>query len=325
MYRKKLISLSISVLFTVILCYILLQFVSLDNLVYVIKKIPIGTVLFAFVFHFATYIFRSLIISIFLRDTPVSFKNIFVAHLIQNLFVHVIPAGLGEFSFPFLLKKWVPMTRSLSSVILTKLLLLAGMMVLFFFSLFFIEMHHINIDNTGIWGLIMLVLIVFTILLIFQNKKITRLLKKIKLGKSSIYSNIKHFKDSIIVDLVKLKKWRVLTIVLVLVFLSNVSLASFYFIILNSLEIHLSIWDCLFISSIGLAFLVLPIKSVGGFGTSEGVWAIGMIILGYSEKVGIESGFVVHIIALFNVVVLFIVGMLLRGFSQLMQSNIVND
>ena len=86
--------------------------------------------------------------------------------------------------------------------------------------------------------------------------------------------------------------------------------------IFNSIDINLDIWDCLFLSSIAIAILILPIRSFGGFGTSEGAWALGMIILGYNEEVGIQSGFVIHIVVLINVTLLFLMGIVLRIFLR---------
>jgi len=73
----------------------------------------------------------------------------------------------------------------------------------------------------------------------------------------------------------------------------------------------LNFWQAIFISSIGIAFLILPIKSIGGFGTSEGSWAIGMVLLGFNKTTGIQTGFVTHFFALMNVILLFLFGLVI--------------
>ena len=65
-----------------------------------------------------------------------------------------------------------------------------------------------------------------------------------------------------------------------------------------------------------MPFLILPIKSIGGFGTTEGSWAIGLILLGITKKSAIQAGFVIHIFALINVIFLFLIGIIYVYFNK---------
>ena len=96
--------------------------------------------------------------------------------------------------------------------------------------------------------------------------------------------------------------------------LSFVSILLFYLVIMRGISIELSFFQVIFISSIGIVFMILPIKSIGGFGTTEGSWALGMMLLGYGKEAAIESGFVVHIYALINVFLLFLLGISFKYF-----------
>lgn len=100
--------------------------------------------------------------------------------------------------------------------------------------------------------------------------------------------------------------------VIAISFLSIMGIVMFYIIILYGLNIRLNVFQVIFVSSIGLVFLVLPVKSIGGFGTTEGSWAIGLMLLGFSKEIAIKAGFVIHIFALLNVTILFIIGILFR-------------
>jgi len=62
--------------------------------------------------------------------------------------------------------------------------------------------------------------------------------------------------------------------------------------------------------SIQVAILILPIKTFGGFGTSEGSWMIGMMALGIDKKIALETGFTIHIISLLSAFIFFIIGLL---------------
>ena len=314
MNKTKLLILITSLLFTIAMCYFLLQYVSIQYLLIGLRKVEFKIILIAFIVHLFTYLSRSIIIKLLLSDTKIKLREVFVAHLIQNFFVRIVPASLGEFSFPVLTKKWVPMSRSLSSILVTKLLLLCGMLILLFVSIFYVEIEFIEIDTSNYLA-ILIGLIIFVILLI-KIPFFKRLAKKIRIGKSSIYDYINHFINSIRLDLFKLRQTKYLIPIILLVLFTNLALAFFYLLLLNSIDINLDIWDCLFLSSIAIAILILPIRSFGGFGTSEGAWALGMIILGYNEEVGIQSGFVIHIVVLINVTLLFLMGIVLRIFLR---------
>ena len=76
--------------------------------------------------------------------------------------------------------------------------------------------------------------------------------------------------------------------------------------------IYLNLLQIVFISSIGIAFIIIPIRSIGGFGTTEGIWTIGMLLLGFDKEIAIQSGFTVHLIVLFNVLIFFLIGLLFK-------------
>ena len=100
-------------------------------------------------------------------------------------------------------------------------------------------------------------------------------------------------------------------ILLTLLSISGVML--FYMSVLRGMDIRLTFFQTVFVSSIVLLTLIMPIKSFGGFGTTEGAWAIGMMVLGFSKEISIRSGFVIHLFNLINVIVLFICGTVLRS------------
>lgn len=82
------------------------------------------------------------------------------------------------------------------------------------------------------------------------------------------------------------------------------------------MQIELNFLEVLFVMSINVAFLVLPVKSIGGFGTTEGAWALGLMVIGVAKETAIGAGFAIHILALLNVVLLFVVGFLWQSLAK---------
>ena len=89
-------------------------------------------------------------------------------------------------------------------------------------------------------------------------------------------------------------------------------LALFFKVILVKLDIPVSLIELYYIMSLQLAILVLPIKSFGGFGTTEGAWMIGLMSLGIEKKTALESGIIMHMINLASAAIFFALGLLAK-------------
>jgi hypothetical protein len=66
----------------------------------------------------------------------------------------------------------------------------------------------------------------------------------------------------------------------------------------------LSFSEAIFGASLAMLTNLLPVNGVAGFGTQEGGWLLGFSMLGVPEDVATSTGMGVHIVQLFNVVLL---------------------
>lgn len=309
--NKKVNSVILSIVFTILILYLLFQYVSLEAIWINITKVSIKFVVIAFFFHLGAYFARGGLLYFFLKDYKVNYFWILSAHFIQNFFVHLIPASLGELSFPFLIRKRIPYSNSLSSLILTKLIITLSIVIGFIGSGILIFREKIFYVFQYPWKLVLISVISCIVLVLFWfiSKAILKYKDSIKskLIKKAIDFIIQTFL-ALKIDLKKIKSPASLILVILLAISSIVFISMFYLYILKGLNVELNIVEIVFISSIGIAFMILPLKSIGGFGTTEGSWAIGMILLGFPERIGILSGFVIHIYALINVIIIFLLG-----------------
>ena len=77
-----------------------------------------------------------------------------------------------------------------------------------------------------------------------------------------------------------------------------------------AMGIDMTFWTVLFASSFAIITTILPVQGIGGFGTMEGGWTIGLMAMGVTKGIAISSGFSYHIIVLFYIGILGCIGIL---------------
>jgi len=301
MNKKNLIYLVITIIFILLI----LININLNDILKSIQIIGLKTIFLCLLVHFCVYVLRCLTMSIFLHKN-ISFFYLLNAHFVHNFYLSIIPASLGELSLPILLEKFVPKSKSFSILLITRFINLLIIIVLFIISiiLIFRDMIYIKLDFEKLLILIFIFIMISLLLYIFYKIKLYKLpiLNKISCKIHNIILNIK-----IIIKDLSFKKFILLIIITMLYILF---LALFYHIILQKINLSFNLIQLLFIMSIQVAILILPIKTFGGFGTSEGSWMIGMMALGIDKKIALETGFTIHLISLLSAFIFFIVGLL---------------
>ena len=310
--RKNIISFISSVIFTSLLLFFLFQYISIAEIIIAIKSISFKFIITGFVFHLSTYLLRTIVLNLFLKEENISFINLLSVHFIHNFYNHLIPANLGELSFPLLLKKKVTMSKSFAALFVMRLVTGGLTLLLFVISVFYI-FDVINIFDIQLKKQYLFVL--FLCILIFFIYKFRKIFIKVLLNiryLDKLYNKINIYFKSIKHEIIKLKKPRFLFKILTNTFLSIMGLIFFYMTLLKGLNIHLNVFQFIFVFSIVFIVLILPIKTLGGFGTSEGSLAIGLMIIGITKNSAIKAGFALHIYTLVNVIILFCVGILIK-------------
>ncbi len=301
MNKKNLIYLVITIVFILLI----LININLNDILKSIQIIGLKTIFLCLLVHFCVYALRCLTMSIFLHKN-ISFFYLLNAHFVHNFYLSIIPASLGELSLPILLEKFVPKSKSFSILLITRFINLLIIIVLFIISiiLIFRDMIYIKLDFNKLLILIFTIILILLLLYIFYKIKLYKLpfLNKIF---SKIYNIILNIKI-IIKDLSFTK----LILLIIITLLYILFLALFYYIILQKINISFNLIQLIFIMSIQVAILILPIKTFGGFGTSEGSWMIGMMALGIDKKIALETGFTIHLISLLSAFIFFIIGLL---------------
>ena len=315
--KNKRTTFILSSLFTIILLVILILNVEYKQVIVDLQKVSFNYILPAFIFHFLAYFFRTWSFHLFTKKGVIKFGTLLNVHLIHNFYVHVIPASLGELSFPLLLKNKLKTSESLSILFISRFVSMLVTVILFIISILIIfDISQFITFDIQKWFLLFFLFISILIVLFYFHRKIISFLKKNKFLRKAIekgFTLLNTMKN----DAVRLKNPRTLLFFLFSITMSILSIAFFFMFILRGLDIELNLFQILFISSIGVAFILLPIKSIGGFGTTEGAWTIGLMLLGFSKEISISTGFVVHIYALVNVLIFFSIGLIIKNRHRL--------
>jgi len=301
--NKKYYAFIFPIIFTSLILTFLFYSISIKEIINAFQTIPFNLILLGFIFHLSAYFFRTLTFWIFLKEERISFFNLLNAHFIHNFYMQIIPANLGELSFPVILKKKISMAKTLSVLFLSRISLLILSIIIFLFCTLYIfnikfifqiqKIPHILITLGTL--LILIILVIKFKPIILKMKYFTKVVKII---------------ESLRAYSVKIKEPRRLIELIGYSLFTLLALTLYYWMILKGVNIHLNLLEVFYVSTIGIAFLLLPIKSVAGFGTIEGGWVIGLMLLNISKTQAIKAGFAIHLYALANVFILFIFGML---------------
>jgi uncharacterized membrane protein YbhN (UPF0104 family) len=185
--------------------------------------------------------------------------------------------------------------NSLSVLLTSRLLIILATSVLFILSAFVIfYMPAIRITVSLNFNLIWLPATVFIIILFVKHHKLRKIFRNTFVDK--IMYNIKSLIDSIKSEIGKLSEFAILLRVATYTLSGIFTITFFCFFILKGVNINLTIFQIIFVSSINLAVMILPVKGIEGLGTIEGSWVVGLMLLEFPEDIAIKAGFIVHTI-----------------------------
>ena len=276
---------SVSVLF--LFFYFLFKYGVFGKLKGILTVLRPDYLLLSLLFYLSTYVFRALRLS-------VMFPSISVAELsavmgVHTFFNNVLPFRSGEASFPIILKKLFGIDVAISSValLLVRVLDVLSLSLLFSVSAFIVATQKREL-------LLIPLLTSLTLLgVLFIG---TKLLKKLK-DKFFIVGNIFSFIQGFI---------SLSNLLLLFVFSLFTWLFKFFsfFFILKAGGVELSFFQTVFSSTFGELTSILPVHSVGGFGTYEAGLTGGFALLGIKTDQALTVAFYFHLVLLLMSVVL---------------------
>ncbi len=321
MDQKKRKSL-IAVVVTVIFLGIMLTQINRSTLIATIGRINPIYLVVGFLLYIWIFVLRAMRMYIILEGRA-PLKTLLTILFVHNMFNNLLPARTGELSYVYLLKEkaGLNINYGLSSLMIARIFDLVGISFLFLLSFFVVK--DLPFFITGVLMLVTVVLglaFMFTILLLFYNKKflnfLERFASKTRLDRIK-YTRMALEKSGETVEsfkIIKSKKVIAVSLALSVAIWLIASMMTFLFLI--EMEVYLSIWKIFIASGIMVITTILPIHSIGGFGTIEGTWTAIYVALGVSAQVAFASGIGVHLIIVLYFLILGIIGFVLMKMDK---------
>ncbi|WP_456396205.1 lysylphosphatidylglycerol synthase transmembrane domain-containing protein [Desulfurobacterium sp.] len=274
-------NLAISLLILVIFGYILHKYDVFSQISSMLRDLSYRDIAFSLFIYAFVYIFRALRLKLYIEEIPLPEITSVIG--IHTFFNNVMPFRSGETSFPLILKRLYGIEMTRSSVILfgARIFDLVSLSILFLLSLFSVSFS----DKRLIFFPILAVLLI--VVLLFAIYKFLHFFKE----------RIPFFEKLIIASAVLFRADKLLLMFLFSICIWVLKFTAFMFI-LNAAHLGLGFFRTIFVSTFAEFTTILPIHSIGGFGTFEAGMVGGFSLIGMNAKKALPYAVYFHTLVL---------------------------
>ncbi|RLI87096.1 MAG: hypothetical protein DRO76_02845 [Candidatus Altiarchaeales archaeon] len=297
--KKKII---LPAVVTILLLAVLLSQIDIRDILLVISSISPIYVLLGFILYSISYLLRTLRFDILL-DGKVGIKDLFSIVCIHNMSNNLFPARTGEFSYVYLLKKVekIQTSEGIATLMLARIFDFISIFLLFFISTFMVKDLPLIVSNAILGVTLLLALVVlFLISSLYYGDKLVKIVKdfcsKLGLMKFHLMEFLLEKMGETVNGFNSIRSKNTILYSLIFSIFIWSSLYSMNYVLLKGMNMNIDLWIVILGSTFSIFTTILPIQSIGGFGTMEGAWAISFISLGIPKEMAIASGFGVHIV-----------------------------
>lgn len=291
-------------LITVLLVYILVKEAGFSNILSTLGTLPLSTLLLTLVLYVGIYLLRLLRFQVLLSK-KIPFPSFFSIICVHNLANVVLPARTGELSYLYLLKKkyGVKGSESLATLTIARLGDLLSILLFFSLGVFFVQnlpaTVHIVLQYFTAFMLSCLAVLTFLILFKYKVKVLfEHCLTWLCMEKIPFIVKLQHAIGDTL-DFIKEKRTaHRLLLALLFSLLQWLLMYAFTYTLVRALGMPASFPQVLVGSSLALVATILPVQGIMGFGTTEGIWTIVFLALGFEKTATIAAGFGVHVVSL---------------------------
>ncbi|SMO37819.1 hypothetical protein SAMN06269117_102106 [Balnearium lithotrophicum] len=272
-------SLLVSLIILSIFIYFLVEYNVFSKLNEILNCLSPIYLFLSLIIYISTYFLRAKRFTLFFPE--IKTLDLSAVMAVHTFFNNLLPFRSGEASFPIILKKLFSVEGVISSatLLLVRLFDLLSLSILFTLSTVFISFQNKKLL------LISVFLFFFILLIIFIGFKLLRKFKNkfpIAFTLFSFFSNFNSKKNLTLVFTYSILNW-------------TFKFLSFFFI-LKAGGINISFPKTIFVATFGELTTVLPIHSIGGFGTYEAGLVGGFALLGLKGSYALTVAFYFHLL-----------------------------
>ena len=312
--KKQTFSKLAALIVTLALLAILLSQIEVADVVDTLTGIDPVYLVAGFGLYVLSYFFRALRFYLLL-NREVGIKDLFNIVCIHNMVNNLLPARTGELSFVYLLKKRHTKTvgTGAATLIIARLFDMITILTLFLLSTLSVSsLFNIYVEVRYIAVALIVGIMLVLLTIIHRGPAFVTSLRRIAnyfgMDKVCFVDYIFKKMDETIESFSDMHRstfiWSALVSILIWIVLYSMN-----YTLITAMGIDMNFLIVLFASTFAIITTILPVQGIGGFGTFESGWVIGSIAVGLTREAAVSSGFALHLIGLFYVLVLGIMGM----------------
>lgn len=310
---------------TIVLVIILISQISIKDVTATFRSIDALYLILGFLLYAISILFKSLRFYLLLNK-EVRMQELYKVVCAHNMMNNLLPARTGEISYIYFLNKTQGRNtgEGVATLIIARFLdfvVIGGI----FLCAFEITQHlpETAFQTAIVAFIVMMVSILFINFLLKLDRE--RIIKKIdqffritKVDNTQIAGFIIRKTHETIDSFETLshqdKRFHLKCLLTTLGIWGSVYL--FFICITFAMHIEEGFIPLIFACSFAIFTTVLPIQGVAGFGTFEGGWVIGFMLIGVSETLAISSGFAFHLIWLLFTIIFGLWGYIFLKFNK---------
>ena len=286
-----------------IICLLFTQ-ISLFDLYSLLIGIDPLWALMGFVAYLLGLFFRALRFRWLIHSMEIPLFQLFRIAVFYNLSLMVLPSRLGEFSYPYLLKRFcgINITEGMASLIATRVFDFLTILMISFVALvgsqsLFKTSLLLILPSAALLGfLTLLVFFYMEGLLRSLSNGFGRLCQWVGLGKNNPSQWFQEKIDAMADDYSAIRKKKTYFPVLLTSLISWAMTIAMFYAFLRGFGVSISFFKVLFGSTVAIIANALPISGLGNWGILEAGWTAGFLVVGLSKVKAITTGLGVHII-----------------------------
>ena len=323
MNRKILIRLAIATVLTALLITLLFKITSLraEEFWRDLGRITWRVLLAGFLLHLVIYMCKALRFKILIRSRSVSFRALLDIVTFHNLANIVLPFRTGELSYIYLVSRRhdIPTGEAFATLAMARILDILAISFVYPISILVLFAQGASFP-TAVYVVILFIAIFFlscmalVLGITLRGDQVISLLKallaRFRLDQRSIAETIIQKMEEAVESFRQVRSARLyLKLLAISIFVLVVQYLIAYILLLG-LTFDVTYVETIFASTLAGLTNILPIHSLGGFGTLETGWAAGFKMIGFSGKEAVSSGLSVHIIAFSYISIIGIYGLI---------------
>lgn len=305
MNQKKIIKI-FAVLISIALIVFLLSQITYDDVVATLTTINPIYLAAGFAVYLCSYLFRSLRYRVLLSG-DMNLSSLFTVVCVHNLVNKILPARTGEVSYVYLLKRFHNRKTGEGIASLFAARVFDFILILVFLLTSLLLINDVAIFSEQIFWFIgaifiglILILVLILIAVIWFDKQflrfVNRVLHKIGFDKYSCIQFIMRVTAETVESFQTMKTRRVLGRTFGLSIAIWLTMYLLYALLLYTFGIRLQLPEVILIVSFIAILPLLPIYSLGGFGTTEVTLTAILVALGVATEAAIVVSFGSHIV-----------------------------